>query len=351
MKIILVGIYPPPYGGVSSHTGRLLEFLIRKDRDAVLIDISPFDSNHDHVINMSELKTFFFLLFKQKESIVHFHIFSIKLAFLFYLLSFKHLTIITFHNERFVSDIQSYGKTVAALVRYLVNKINRIIVLNNQCKSIAESFFKNSDKIVMIDNYIPPEDCLPIKHKEILAMRKKYKFLISSNAWKITFHQGIDLYGIDLLVELMRRLASEENVGFVLLLPMIGEKKYYLKILNTIKHYQLDNRFLIITEPIDGPAMWKISDLVIRATNTDGSSISIEEALQYGTPVLASNCVERPESVILFKNRDPNDLYIQTKNILNNLERYKKGIRKAVIPNVAQSLLRLYEDIEDSERS
>ncbi len=37
------------------------------------------------------------------------------------------------------------------------------------------------------------------------------------------------------------------------------------------------NRFLIITEQTDGPAMWKMSNLVIRATNTDGNSISIRE--------------------------------------------------------------------------
>ncbi|MFZ7241036.1 hypothetical protein ACLSYN_08210, partial [Avibacterium avium] len=44
----------------------------------------------------------------------------------------------------------------------------------------------------------------------------------------------------------------------------------------------------------------KITKLFIRATTTDGDSVSLKEALYFGAPVLASDVVPRADGVMLF---------------------------------------------------
>ena len=43
---------------------------------------------------------------------------------------------------------------------------------------------------------------------------------------------------------------------------------------------------------------------MIRATSTDGDSLSVREALDSGVRVLATDCVDRPDGVTLFKYND-----------------------------------------------
>jgi glycosyltransferase involved in cell wall biosynthesis len=54
--------------------------------------------------------------------------------------------------------------------------------------------------------------------------------------------------------------------------------------------------------------MISASDVFVRPTFTDGDSISVREALSLGIPVIASDCVERPDGVVLFKTGNAGDL-------------------------------------------
>ena len=66
MKIFLVGIYPPPYGGVSIHSQRLLEYLIAQKKDVFLIDVSKLPSNVNNVQTMNEMRMFWYLMFRER---------------------------------------------------------------------------------------------------------------------------------------------------------------------------------------------------------------------------------------------------------------------------------------------
>ena len=60
MNIVIVSIYPPPIGGVSAHSSRLLDYLLEYKRRATFIDVSKPEADHDQVRNMSELLMFFY---------------------------------------------------------------------------------------------------------------------------------------------------------------------------------------------------------------------------------------------------------------------------------------------------
>jgi glycosyltransferase involved in cell wall biosynthesis len=48
----------------------------------------------------------------------------------------------------------------------------------------------------------------------------------------------------------------------------------------------------------------KLSDIFLRPTRSDGDANSIREALYLGVPVIASDCVERPDQVLTFRTGD-----------------------------------------------
>ena len=53
---------------------------------------------------------------------------------------------------------------------------------------------------------------------EILLFRKQHSFLFSANAYKLRYENGIDIYGFDLLIQLVRSLKEKGiNVGLVFL--------------------------------------------------------------------------------------------------------------------------------------
>jgi len=317
-----IGIYPPPYGGVSNHIKRLSEFLSNNEIKNSIIYNSEILYNDEKFISFS-FKNIIKLLISKKKQIFHSHDYNLKRLFILYLLSFRNKTILSFHNERFLDYVKSLGFIKGKFYYLLLSKINFIIVDNNKCEKLIKNLV-NHDRIKVIPEFIPPLEIPPLPDK-ILQIIKNKKLVLSSNAFRISFHNNEDLYGIDLLIDLTSLLKNDGyDFVFIFLLPDIGDHEYFKKLNTKISQLELNEHFIFITEPLEEAAsLWKHSDIVFRATNTDGNSLTILEALSLNKIVIASDCVERPENTILFKTRDLNSLYQTSKNIINNIENYK----------------------------
>lgn len=343
MTIFNVGLYPPPTGGVSIHIKRLHEFLIENNISAKVLDVSGIIKSDEGVINI-RTRTLIFYLFSKKR-IFHFHNFSRKNLIIFYLLSFRHYTVISFHNERFVDDFFSTSKLLTMLTLFLLRKINIIIVTKERCKEKLSYVLKNYTNIYAISPFIPSSTIQTCSNHIILNARKKHKYVIASNASLLNFYKNQDLYGIDLLIGLTDALVHKYNMDIVMLflLPQINDINYF-NLLNTeIKKRKISNVFFFINDPnISGMSVWHICDAVIRATNTDGNSLSVMECLSIGTPVIASDCTERPDGVLLFKNRDISDLTEKTVTLLTDLDYHKRKLQQINKHNGALEIIKIY---------
>jgi glycosyltransferase involved in cell wall biosynthesis len=347
LRIIQVGIYPPPYGGVSNHLKRLLEYLQIQGKDCLLIDLSEPAKDQKGVVNYSWRKTLLFLL-RSPRSIVHFHNFSLKNTFFFFLLSFRHITVLSFHNERFLEGLSAHGRLWRTIAVFFLNRVHYIVVDSHLCKKLAEKIIRDETKIVVIPEFIPPPSVPPLEDEHILRMRREHRYLLASNAFQLSFYKGQDLYGLDILVDLLNRLvyAGNLDVGMVFLLPNIGDLKYFEHINHQVKKLNLSERFLIVTQPLaEAASLWQTSDAVIRATNTDGNSLTVLEALSLKVPVIASDCVERPAGVVLFETRNVEDLQEKVTQVLLNLEQYRQRLEDIIEDNNAATFLKLYENI------
>ena len=87
------------------------------------------------------------------------------------------------------------------------------------------------------------------------------------------------------------------------------------------------------------------SHIFVRPTNTDGDAVSVREALFFGLRTICSDVTYRPEGVILFKNRDIEDLKEKVIDALDHVK--KKGIKKTQDNDLsfsnAQQIMELYK--------
>jgi hypothetical protein len=110
----------------------------------------------------------------------------------------------------------------------------------------------------------------------------------------------VEIYGIMDIVEVINDLPY---VGLVLSDP---SGNYYLH----FRKHNIDvpQNVYIIPYPHDFMQVISSCDAVVRATSTDGDSISVREGLFLGKAVLTSDCVSRPNGCRCYKTGDIVDL-------------------------------------------
>jgi glycosyltransferase involved in cell wall biosynthesis len=216
-------------------------------------------------------------------------------------------------------------------IKGFVKRLNYLIVVS---KHVLEHFEENKvklpDKILVKNAFLPPplEDynrIIDTYSKETKKFLSEKKPIIIANAWKISFYKNIDLYGLDLCIDLASHIKKTfPQLGF--LFAVANDKfnsKYIAEMEDRIKNEGLKHNFHIMTGQKELWPLFKRADLCIRPTMSDGDALSIREALYLKCPVIASDVVPRPNGTILFKSRNIEDLcanamkILQTKEFLN----------------------------------
>jgi len=133
--------------------------------------------------------------------------------------------------------------------------------------------------------------------------------IIIANASKLTFWRGYDLYGFDMCIQLIAKLQKDfPRAGLVLALAQQGDQAYFKKIFKKINNDP--SIYLLYRCRQELWPLFTQADVFVRPTVSDaGPSISAQEALHVGTPVVASDVCDRSKDALLFKNRDGDDFY------------------------------------------
>ena len=308
-KVLLIGTMPPPIGGVTIHIDRFLNLYGNKGS----IELSVLDLKKITIFQKNKtIRNLFKIIYIfLSTDIIHIHVSHeiIKLIIAIICKFFFKKVVYTHH----------IGRVDNHLVFKLMYKVcDRIILVNH--KEIKSNII-NREKTEFIPAFLPPYkfDELP---NEILININKYKKIISTNCFSYSLINKKHVYGYDLIINAFYLLTKEnkiENTLLVLVDPSSTTKKY---ISNLLKNKEFGtNQILYITEKIDFVSLIKKSDVTIRATRTDGDSLSIRESLYFGIPVVCSDVTVRPENSILFKNEDILDLSNKILFALNNKEK------------------------------
>lgn len=313
-KILILGPIPPPFGGVSVHILRLSN-LLKKDFEFDFIDESR--KKKKEYSNIRSKKIFIYLRKIQKADVLYIH--SGK-----NILRIVHLFIGKIFSKKVIITIHSYPPNTPPLISFIVSFIYRmadtVVIVNSEAK-IQLSL--PSNKVILKEAFIPPdfanEHELPSYIFNWLTRDKKEsETIICANASKLSTYKNEDLYGLDLCIEVTRRLLDHNlPIKFIFVVASTHKNPHeYLKNQALIKELQLQDNFLLTTDRLSFVKIIELSDIILRPTNTDGDAITIREGLFLNKAVLASDVVKRPEKVFLFKNRNIDDLEFQLTKII-----------------------------------
>ena len=279
LKFLIFGTPPPPSGGVSISVKNL---------------ITALESINIHVELLSKSNLFQF----QKFDIGHIH-YSKKWKVLVAILLSKlwaKKTIVTKHGAEF------YPKNII-WDRLILNLSDGIIVLND------EVYNRCSEKKHLIK--LPPifkEGVIRIqkKNKNYFIKEKEFKYLLIYASGKV-FIDNKEVYGLQFVLDLLNEL--NQNIKVIFLDPS-GEYKEDIELSNSSK-------IIYIDEHINFSTLVSNIDLYIRPTTSDGNSVATLEALSVGTPVLASDIVERDDNSITYKTHDKKEFIEKVHTLLS----------------------------------
>ncbi len=318
MIILQFGKVPPPIGGVSIHIKRLMDGLKSFSIKTELLDYSK-DRNIISIIRkISRCK------------IVHFHLTNKKLRLLFILI-FRMVSkkvIVTFHGKYDFSNKYDY---------YSLRYATKSILLN---KATFENARKTNIKsIQLIGAFIPPKlntvSSLRVDTiNKIKLLKEKYDYVFCTNAWNVVLNnQGKEIYNGSLLCEIFKNT----NTAALVFSDPLGKYSEFLK----KKYGFLPDNIFFITYNHDFFEVINFTDALLRATITDGDSLSINEALYFNKDVITSDVVDRPSGCILYKSTDD---FVE---IINNFSNFKGKYKKSIYINNITCLKALYiETIE-----
>jgi len=356
--VLLIGAYPPPYGGNSIHIQRLHQLCKVKGMDCVVLNPYRSPSNLDEegvfkfrgnavfrILNLIiSLRRFSMVRYR----IVHIHVTALEkfryvgIPILLVCRSFKK--VLTIHGGDF---IEVYGKSNflrRRLIRYLVSKFDKIITVNNKQKELLIAKFGIApQKIIMIPAFLPP---LPdgnftlSENTDLIVEVTKLK----SKFDKLGLVAGyiLPIYGFhDVLDALISVRKLGVKLGLIFVFYTESDRKYESQLIERVNEIP----GVLILRDIKPEAFIEVlryCDVFIRPTYLDGDSIALREAIYLGKQVIASDCVERPDGCVLFKLGDPDDL---ARKLVDVARDKNLGIVSNVMVENGERILNVYKEL------
>ncbi len=313
-NLLIVGPYPPPLGGVSVHIYRLHQAFSKSN----IFKIGQAQSyKGENYIRL------FKDIVNHKYEAIHIHDYDIKLIILLSILKKikKFDLIATSHNPRLFEEDSKIKKLI---YKKFIQSLDIFVAVGKHILVIyKENEVTMPNNTIVEPAFIPPplneeRKILKTYPTTVFDFLNTHSPIITANAFQIVFHKGIDLYGLDLCIDLTSKLKKDfPNIGFVFALANESVNiDYFEKMKTRIKELDIEEHFFFLTGQKELWPLFKKSNLMVRPTSSDGYGISIAEALYFGCPAIASDISDRPEGTILFNKRDIDDLYVNSKEVL-----------------------------------
>lgn len=307
-KVLLIGVFPPPLGGIAVHLKRVKSKL--EQQGCIVLTWQVAHSSLRYFLSLVKF------YFKTKPQVVIYHTLQlrhvpIELAILLIMgkLIDSKLTVVI-HSARFITNMSKLnGYTTSFLLRFC----HQIILVGSQLRRELEPKLVLRNRLVVIESPFLP----PVLNEKQLILEQisaslndflfNHDFIITVAITRLDQWQGQDLYGADLALQAFALLQQDfPKAGLLIVLGNPNGKTLTLG----------PNSYLLSEWSYE---MWPLiakSDLFIRPTRSDCNAISVAEALWLGVPVVASDVCVRPSGTILFKSGDVQDLYEKMKQVL-----------------------------------
>jgi glycosyltransferase involved in cell wall biosynthesis len=344
MRVLQLGPYPPPHGGVSRNMTAIRAELLASGHQCSIIATSrsTLTETEPDVYHPGSAFQLLKLLATLEYDVLHLHIGggipSRVLAMMFFCAVFSRgRSVLTLHSGGYPLSEQGLKASKNSLSGFVFRRFSRVIGVNT---AMAEMFGRYGVEKQRIRVILPFSHELPDKTIEIppaigdFASRHKPLLLSTSLLEKE--------YDVELQIDALGEVLKEfPQAGLLIAGGGSLEKELKEKINKTgyseniLMAGDLDHK--IALNLIDG------FDMLLRTTHFDGDAISVREALFLETPVIATDNGMRPKGAELIPVGDEAALAEAIKKIARN-ERKTKGNREEDSSNL-RAVVELYEEI------
>lgn len=348
--ILIVGPTPPDVGGVATHIERIGQVCRKRKTDWTIENLSPKRLLRKY--GRFGYPVLFHKLIRSRADLFHFHKPDNSVlvwAMIWFLVRQGRRVVFTFHNENLADQIESgaiSGRRLSLTMSALKGVSHIVCVNHRMCEALINNGIAR-DRISVVPAFIPQQDLdtdsLPPQIKQFVAQHSP---TLVGYSQRYYLYNGFDRYGGDMMLDLVSALSKEyPNCGLVFVFPGSEGGAALEMYRQTIRAHGIQDNILVCSEFINLAALFKLVDIHVRPSNTDGDPIAVRESIHLGVPTIASDCTFKPEGTIFHKDRDVDDLVEKTRRTLTRMEEERERVRNASTTDYSVPLLGLYEKL------
>ena len=297
MRLLLIGPYSPPRGGVQAHLTALHQFLLAQDVSCEVVDLSPGRTTDNAGVygprNALELAR---LLVTLRYDISHLHVggnLSTRVAALGMLCGTVpgRKSILTFHSGGYPSSPEGRAVRPNSFRGRALRKFERVIAVNEEIAAWFRKVGVPAERVRLILPYAMPSASLATELPESLHsfVTQHQPLLISVGGLEAEYDLPVQIEALGAVRE------KFPNAGLLL----VGAGSLELELRGRAAEKSYGDHVLFCGDVDRSLALRLISDsdLMLRTTLYDGDSIAVREAVHFGIPVIATDRAPRPEGV------------------------------------------------------
>lgn len=305
MRVLQLGPYPPPHGGVQSNLVAIRKFLRKKNIACAVINITRHRKvDADEVYYPKNALQLMSLLLQLKYDIVHLHLggmLSRRLLHLSLVCTLKPgcKSVMTFHSGGYPSTAEAQATRPNSFAGFVLRRFDGLIGVNPEILSFFHQLGVPSERTRLIY----PHAFLSQPSESRVLPEKLESFFSKHDPVLISVGLLEPEYDLPLQIEAIGHVRKTyPNAGLL----MIGSGSLEPGLRDRIVAQPEASHMLLAGDVAHAATMHAISRaaLMLRTTHYDGDAVSVREALHLGTPVIATDNGMRPAGVHLIPKSD-----------------------------------------------
>ena len=317
MKILLIGPYPPPHGGISVHVMEARHQLERTGAQVKVLNTNRGATADSEYLRFRTLPGLISILarYSLQGWMLHVHTNghntkSWILASLCGLIGrLGRGCLLTLHSGMTASYLQDSAVN-RLTARRVCGLFDRVVAVNAEIYNVLVDAGIPSSSLELLPAYLSTPATATIPDTIQAFMRSHWPVFST-----VLFFRPE--YGVEFLLKSLALLRKTyPNLGCLLL----GSAENSIAARSTIRAEGLDDSILLAGDVSHELCLALISksDVFVRCTFADGDSISVREAINAGVPVVASAVGHRPPGALLFPAGDVVAFAAQVESALSN---------------------------------
>jgi glycogen(starch) synthase len=348
LRVLLLGPYPPPHGGVEINIVAIQDFLIQSKINCKVINLTRHRKREGNGVYYPRgVFEVLRLLLKLKTQIIHLHIGGdvswrlLGLGFVCSLLPGRKV-VLTLHSGGYPSSTAGKAARRRSVRGFLFRRFDGLIAVNREIVDMFVRFGVTSQRIRLILPYALPAQVPNASLPDTMRV-----FFERHNPLLLTVSGLEPEYDLPLQIEALGAVRDKHSMAGLVIIGVGSLEKKIERFIGT-KSY---GEHILLAGDVSHDVVLRAlseSDIFLRTTHYDGDSIAVREALHFGVPVIATDNGMRPPNVIRFPVSDREKFLFALLRLLGGPRRDESVTSGKESVNNLIAVLKFYEEVSQS---